>query len=126
MINSLELKNMIEKIAEEFENNIELKNSGKLEIIRKWEFRENFANLIKAYLVSLILEKFGFNRLDDIPLSKIEELKEKFYKKFPIESNRIDVEIGSEEEKMGIKGVKEKLTNEYRPYFEIVEKKIEV
>ena len=122
MINSLELKNMIEKIAEEFENNIELKNSGKLEIIRKWEFRENFANLIKAYLVSLILEKFGFNRLKDIPLSKIEELKEKFYKKFPIESNRIDVEIGSEEEKMGIKGVKEKLMDEYRPYFEIVEK----
>ncbi|MFZ8831033.1 MAG: CRISPR-associated CARF protein Csx1 [Thermodesulfobacteriaceae bacterium] len=126
MINSLELKNMIEKIAEEFENNIELNNSSKLEIIRKWEYRENFANLIKAYLVSAILEKFGFNRLDDIPLSKIEELKEKFYNKFPIESNRIDVEIGSEEEKMGIKGVKEKLTNEYRPYFEIVEKKIEV
>jgi CRISPR-associated protein Csx1 len=93
-----------------------------LKIIRKWEYRENFANLIKAYLVSSILEKFGFNRLDDIPLSKIKELKEKFYKKFPIESNRIDVEIGSEEEKRGIKGVKEKLTNEYKPYFEIAGK----
>jgi CRISPR-associated protein Csx1 len=123
MINSLELKNMIEKIAEEFENNIELKNSGKLEIIRKWEYKENFANLIKAYLVNLILEKFGFNRLDDIPLSKIEELKEKFYKKFPIESNRIDVEIGREEEKRGIKGIKEKLTNKYRLYYEIVREK---
>jgi len=123
MINSLELKNMIEKIAEEFENNIDLNNSSKLEIIRKWEYRENFANLIKAYLVSAILEKFGFNRLDDIPLSKIEELKEKFYNKFPIESNRIDVEIGSEEEKKGIKGIKEKLTNEYRLYYEIVREK---
>jgi CRISPR-associated protein Csx1 len=122
-IDSSELKDKIEKIAEEFENNIELNNSGKLEIIRKWEFRENFANLIKAYLVSCILEKFGFNRLDDIPLSKIEELKEKFYKKFPIESNRIDVEIGSEEEKKGIKGIKEKLTNEYRLYYEIVREK---
>jgi len=123
MINFLELKNMIKKIAEEFENNIELKNSGKLEIIRKWEYKENFANLIKAYLVSSILEKFGFNRLDDIPLSIIEELKEKIYKKFPIESNRIDVEIGREEEKRGIKGVKEKLTNEYRLYYEIVREK---
>ena len=123
MMKTLELKDKIEKIAEEFENNIELNNSGKLEIIRKWEFRENFANLIKAYLVSSILEKFGFNRLDDIPLSKIKDLKNIFYEKFPIESNRIDVEIGSEEkEKRGIKGVKEKITNEYRPYFEIAGK----
>lgn len=118
MIDSSELKEKIEKIAEEFENNIELNNSDKLKIIRKWEYRENFANLIKAYLVSSILEKFGFNRLDDIPLSKIKDLKEKFYKKFPIESNRIDVEIGDR----GIEGVKEKLTNEYRPYFEIAGK----
>lgn len=117
-IDSSELKDKIEKIAEEFENNIELNNSDKLKIIRKWEYRENFANLIKAYLVSSILEKFGFNRLDDIPLSKIKDLKEKFYKKFPIESNRIDVEIGDR----GIEGVKEKLTNEYRPYFEIAGK----
>ena len=122
MMNSSELKDKIEKIAVEFEKNIALNSSSKMEIIRKWEYRENFANLIKAYLVSFILEKFGFNRLNDIPLSKIKELKEKFYKKFPIESNRIDVEIGSEEEKRGIKGVKEKLTNEYKPYFEIAEK----
>ena len=122
MINSSKLKKQIEKISEGFEKNIELNSSDKLVITRNWEFRENFANLVRAYLVSSILEKFGFNKLDDIPLSKIEELKEKFYKKFPIESNRIDVEIGSEEERKGIKGVKEKLTNEYRPYFEIAEK----
>jgi CRISPR-associated protein Csx1 len=122
ILDSSDLKEKIERISEEFENNIELNNSDKLKIIRKWEYRENFANLIKAYLVSSILEKFGFNRLDDIPLSKIKELKEKFYKKFPIESYRIDVEIGSEEEKRGIKGVKEKLTNEYKPYFEIAGK----
>ena len=118
MMKSSELKDKIEKIAKEFKKNIDLNNSSKLEIIRKWEFRENFANLIKAYLVSSILEKFGFNRLDDIPLSKIEDLKEKFYKKFPIESNRIDVEIGDR----GIEGVKEYLTSEFRPYFKIVEK----
>jgi CRISPR-associated protein Csx1 len=93
-----------------------------LVISRNWEFREDFANLVRAYLVSSILEKFGFNKLNDVPLSKIEALKEKFYKKFPIESNRIDVEIGSEKEKRGIKGVKGKLTNEYKPYFEIAEK----
>jgi CRISPR-associated protein Csx1 len=122
-IDSSELKEKIERISEEFENNIELNNSGKLKIIRKWEYRENFANLIKVYLLSSILEKFGFNKLDDIPLSKIEELKEKFYKKFPIESNRIDVEIGSEKEKKGIKGIKEKLTNEYRLYCEIIREK---
>jgi CRISPR-associated protein Csx1 len=85
ILDSSDLKEKIERISEEFENNIELNNSDKLEIIRKWEYKENFANLIKAYLVSFILEKFGFNRLNDIPLSKIEELKEKFYKKFPIE-----------------------------------------
>jgi len=118
MMKSSELKDKIEKIAKEFKKNIDLNNSSKLEIIRKWEFRENFANLIKTYLVSSILVKFGFNRLDDIPLSKIEDLKEKFYKKFPIESNRIDVEIGDR----GIEGVKEYLTSEFRPYFKIVEK----
>jgi len=122
MTNSSKLKEQIKKISEEFEKNIELNSSDKLVITRNWEFRENFANLVRAYLVSSILKKFGFNKLDDIPLSKIEELKEKFYKKFPIESNRIDVEIGSEEERKGVKGVKEKLTNEYRPYFEIIEK----
>jgi len=122
MTNSSKLKEQIKKISEEFEKNIELNSSDKLVITRNWEFRENFANLVRAYLVSSILKKFGFNKSDDIPLSKIEELKEKFYKKFPIESNRIDVEIGSEEERKGVKGVKEKLTNEYRPYFEIIEK----
>lgn len=119
IINASELKEQIEKISEEFEKNIELNNSDKLVISRNWEFRENFANLIKAYLVSSILEKFGFNGLDDIPLSKIKELKQKFYKKFPVESNRIDVEIGDR----GIEGVKEYLTNEFRPYFEIVREK---
>jgi CRISPR-associated protein Csx1 len=118
MRDPLELKEQIEKISEEYKKNIELNNSSKLEIIRNWEYRENFANLIKAYLVSYILEKFGFKKLENIPLSKIKELKEKFYKKFPVESNRIDVEIGDR----GIEGVKEKLTNVYRPYFEVVEK----
>jgi CRISPR-associated protein Csx1 len=64
-----------------------------LEVFRNWEFRENFANLVKVYLVSSILEKIGFKKLSDIPLSKIKDLKNKVYKKFPIESNRIDKEL---------------------------------
>lgn len=93
MIDSSVLKEKIEKISEEFEKNIRLKNLSKLEIFRNWEFRENFANLVKAYLVSSILEKIGFKKLSDIPLSKIKDLKNKVYKKFPIESNRIDKEL---------------------------------
>ena len=43
-----------------FENFIVLNSSGKLEILRKFEFKENFSNLVKAFLISAILEKLGF------------------------------------------------------------------
>jgi CRISPR-associated protein Csx1 len=95
MLNSSTIKEAIEKISQEFEKNININtnNLSKLEISRNWEFKENFANLIKAYLVSSILEKIGFKKLSDIPLSKIKDLKDKVYKNFPIESNRIDKEL---------------------------------
>ena len=112
MIDSAALKEKIEKISEKFEKNICLKNLSKLEIFRNWEFRENFANLIKAYLVSSILEKIGFKKLSDIPLSKIEDLKNKVYKNFPIESNRIDKEIDD------IKGL-QNITQQYEVYNKI-------
>jgi len=112
MIDSAALKEKIEKISEKFEKNICLMNLSKLEIFRNWEFRENFANLIKAYLVSSILEKIGFKKLSDIPLSKIEDLKNKVYKNFPIESNRIDKEIDD------IKGL-QNITQQYEVYNKI-------
>jgi CRISPR-associated protein Csx1 len=111
MIDSSVLKEKIEKISEKFEKNICLKNLSKLEVFRNWEFRENFANLVKAYLVSSILEKSGFNKLNDVPLSKIKDLKN-VYKNFPIESNRIDKEIGD------IKGLGG-ITQQYEVYNEI-------
>ncbi len=93
MIDPSVLKEKIEKISEEFEKNICLKNLSKLEVFRNWEFRENFVNLVKADLVSSILKKSEFNKLNDVPLSKIKDLKNKVYKNFPIESNRIDKEL---------------------------------
>ena len=118
---SSNVKFKINEISKEFERNIKLKNSVKLEVLRELKYTENFANFSKAYLVSSILEKFGFGRLNDIPLSKIEELKKKVFdeKKFPIESYRISVEMGSEKEhdKRGIKGIKDRIERYYKLYF---------
>jgi CRISPR-associated protein Csx1 len=50
--------------------------------------------------------------LSDIPLSKIEDLKNKVYKNFPIESNRIDKELGD------IKGL-QNITQQYEVYNKI-------
>jgi len=94
MIKSSDLKNMIDEILKKFEENIELKSGSKIKITRNLEFKENFANLVKAFLVSTILEKFEFQKLCDIPLTQIKKLKKKFFhEKLPVESNRIDVEI---------------------------------
>jgi len=110
MINPSELKDdKIEEISKKFEENIDLNNLSKLEISRNWEFRENFANLVKAYLVSSILEKLGFGKLTDIPLSKIEELKNKVFGKLSVESNRIDKEIDD------VKNL-QNLSNQYQVY----------
>jgi hypothetical protein len=80
MISSKDIKDKIERISDEFENFIVLNSSGKLEILRKFEFEENFSNLVKAFLISAILEKSGFKKLSDIQLSEIEKLKKKFLK----------------------------------------------
>lgn len=93
MISSKDIKDKIERISDEFENFIVLNSSGKLEILRKFEFEENFSNLVKAFLISAILEKSGFKKLSDIQLSEIEKLKKEIFKKLQVESNRIDKEI---------------------------------
>jgi len=110
---SSNVKFKINEISKEFERNIKLKNSVKLEVLRELKYTENFANFSKAYLVSSILEKFGFNKLTDIPLSKIEELKNKVFGKLSVESNRIDKEI---------KDVKDlqNLNNEYQVYNAVI------
>jgi len=87
------IKNNVETVLNRFEENISIDRKNKLKILRKYEFGENFSNLIKAFLISSILKRFGFEKLCDIPLSKIQELREKIFKNLPVESNRIDKEI---------------------------------
>jgi len=115
MINSKDIKQKIEKISNKFENFIVLNSSGKLEILRKFEFEENFSNLVKAFLISSILEKFGFKKLSDIPISEIEKLKKEIFKKLPVESNRIDKEIHD------IKNL-QNITQNYQIYSSILKK----
>jgi CRISPR-associated protein Csx1 len=106
---SSNVKFKINEISKEFERNIKLKNSVKLEVLRELKYTENFANFSKAYLVSSILEKLGFGKLTDIPLSKIEELKNKVFVKLSVESNRIDKEISD------VKDL-QNLNNQYQVY----------
>jgi len=102
ILNSQIIKGKVEKILSRFEENISIDRESKLKILRKYEFGENFSNLMKAFLISSVLEKFGFEKLCDIPLSKIQELKEKIFKNHPVESNRIDKEIGDIKELQNI------------------------
>jgi len=120
MINSQIAKYNIEKIVNNFEENISLNQKNKLEISRKFEFRENFANLVKAFLISSILEKFGFQKICDIQLPQIQNLKKEIFQKFPIESNRIDVEINN----INTITISSKLTNTYKVYNDILKNQI--
>ena len=117
MISSKDIKQKIEKISNEFENSIVLNSSGKLKILRKIEFKENFSNLVKAFLISAILEKLGFKKLFDIQLSEIENLKEEIFKNLPVESNRIDKEIHD------IKNL-QNITQDYQVYSSILNKNL--
>ncbi|CUU09216.1 CRISPR-associated protein, MJ1666 family, partial [Candidatus Thermokryptus mobilis] len=117
MISSKDIKDKIERISNEFENFIVLNSSGKLEILRKFEFEENFSNLVKAFLISAILEKLGFKKLFDIQLSEIENLKEEIFKNLPVESNRIDKEIYDIQNLQNI-------TQDYQVYSSILNKNL--
>jgi CRISPR-associated protein, MJ1666 family len=117
MISPKDLKDKIEKISNEFENFIFLNSSGKLEILRKFEFKENFSNLVKAFLISAILEKLGFKKLSDFQLSEVEKLKEEIFKNLPVESNRIDKEIYDIQNLQNI-------TQDYQVYSSILNKNL--
>lgn len=90
-----ELKGKIEKALNKFEENIQVEREGKLKIIRKIEFTINFENLLKAYMLSWLLNKGGFRKKEEIELEEIKEIKNKIWREenFPVECNRIDKEI---------------------------------
>jgi len=120
MQSSNELSDKIGRISQKFEEKISVSANGKFEIKREIQFSESFANFVKAFLVSSILEKLGFEGQEELPLKVIEELKKKIFdRKFQVESNRIDVEIGKIEDlpKNG-----HLLYENYRAYYSIVNK----
>jgi len=93
LMNSRVTKNLINQISQEFENSITIDKNQKIIIERNLEYRIEFENLIKTYLVSSILEAKGFSSKVDIPLADIQQLKDKVFSKLAIEVNRIDKEI---------------------------------
>jgi len=93
LMNSQDTKNLINKISEEFEKFITIDKNQKIIIERNLEYRIEFENLIKTYLVSSILEAKGFSYNADIPLRDIQRLKNEVFNKLEVESNRIDKEI---------------------------------
>jgi len=118
MQSSDELFYKIERISQKFEEKISVSTDGKFEIKRVVQFGENFANFVKAFLVSFILKNSGFEGQKEVPLKVIEELKKKIFdRKFQVESNRIDVEIRN------IKGLHGSLGKGYDSYYSIIEEK---
>jgi CRISPR-associated protein Csx1 len=110
LIDFCDLKKSIQLISAKFEENIKINFLNKIEIKRTLEYRENFANFIKAFIVSFILNKFNFKQLQDIPLSKIKDLSGTFFENFPIKKNRIDKEIKDIEE------IFNHIENDYKVY----------
>lgn len=115
-----ELKNKIKDIGDEFERNIEVKKVRKLEVERKIEFTINFENLVKAYILSWLLNRKSIYKKDEVELEKIKKIKEEIWERnFPIESNRIDVEINV------IKNLPYSKPKDWKTYAEIIGKREE-
>jgi len=93
LINSQNIENLINQISREFERYITINKDYKIIIERNLEYRIEFENLIKTYLVNSILEAKGFSSKADIPLTDIQQLNDKVFSELAIESNRIDKEI---------------------------------
>jgi len=108
-----EIKKSIELISKKFEENIEIISLGKIELKRSFEYTETFANLVKTFIFSYILNIFNFNKLEDIPLSKIKKISDIFFKNFPIEKNRIDKEIKD------IEDISKDIEYDYNVYIDI-------
>jgi CRISPR-associated protein Csx1 len=120
MIASGELYKEIKEISQKFEEKISVSTDGKFEIRREIQFSESFANFVKAFLVSSILEKLGFEGQGEVPLTVIKELKRKIFDgKFQVESKRIDDEIDKIE---GLLRNGHLLYENYRAYYSIVDK----
>ena len=121
--NKNELKKEIEEIVKKFGEGISITNSSnsskKTEIKRNIEFTLTFENLVKAYLISWLLNKKGICQKDEIELEEIEKIKEIWSKNFPIESNRIDVEI------IAIKNLSCSVPKNWKTYSEIIGKREE-
>lgn len=114
------LKKGIEEVVKKFEESISITNSSKkLEIKRNIEFTLTFENLVKAYLISWLLNKKGICQKDEIELEEIEKIKKIWSKNFPVESNRIDVEINA------IKNLPYSKPKNWKTYAEIIGKKEE-
>ncbi len=118
--NKGDLKKGIEEVVKKFEESILITDSSKkIEIKRNIEFTLTFENLIKAYLISWLLNKKGIYQKDEIELEEIKKIKEEIWKdKFPVESNRIDVEIER------INELSSSLFGQYKTYAEIKGKSI--
>ncbi|MEM2175629.1 MAG: CRISPR-associated CARF protein Csx1 [Candidatus Micrarchaeia archaeon] len=110
------LKTKIEKTIKKFEEEIkiEINFPSKWVIKRNLEFRINFENLVKAYLVSWLLRRCDISQKTEVEIEEIQEIKKKIWKSnFPAESNRIDVEIKD------IKKIKS-ISSNWKPYYEIL------
>jgi len=92
--NADELKKIIISLIEKFEEKISISFDDKIiKVARNYMFSENFNNILKAYLISSLLNFFNFTQNNDISLSKIKELKNHLFSKLQVESNRVDNEI---------------------------------
>lgn len=117
LMNSRDMENLVNWISQEFEKFIMINKNQKIIVERNLEYRIEFENLIKTYLVSSILEAKGFSCKVDIPLTDIQQLKDKVFNKLEIESNRIDKEIGDINDL-------ENLQYDYKVYAELIGKRV--
>jgi len=118
LMNSQDTKNLINKISKEFEKFITIDKNQKITVERELEYRIEFENLIKTYLVSSILEAKGFSSKVDIPLTDIQHLKEEVFSKLEVERNRIDKEIGDIKQLQNIQ-------QQYQVYAQLLNKQIQ-
>jgi len=118
IMNSQNIKNLINQISQEFEKFIMINKNQKIIVERNLEYRIEFENLIKTYLVSLILEVKGFSSKTDIPLTDIQRLRNEVFNNLEVESNRIDKEV------VDIKQL-QNIQQQYQVYAQLLNKQIQ-
>lgn len=103
------------KICESYLNCIKITNPSKrLTILRRLQFQKEFAELVKILFIVKLMEVKGkvSNKIEVSLLSEIKNLKGLIWQKFPVESNRIDVEI------VEINGL-QNIPNDWKVYAEV-------